>query len=207
MTQIEAQKMLPSYLLLLPVTLATPVANPDPIFVPFHQSSHLQHSPHQFISPLFGPGFPFSQGFHPPQHSKQPVLVIHTLVQSPDQKEFGGNQLQNPDSFDKSLFGALFHGENSLFGKIFGGGGIVPTNTLLVRRNPTFPSIPSIIPSYPKKSTKPTEEANKVLLEDESGEDDDIEKIVDCEDEVEDTEEGSASGTENSIHPNIELLQ
>ena len=193
--------MLPTYLLLLPVTLATPVADPDPIFVPFHPAlaPQLQHPQHPFINPLFGPGFPFSQGIQPPQQSKQPVLVIHTLVQSPDQQEFEGNQLQNPDIFDKSLFGALFHGENSLFGQIFGGSGIVPTNSLLVRRNPKFPSIPSRIPSFPKNSKKQNEDVEV--------EDDDIEKIVDGEEHVEVSEEGSGSGTEDAIQPNIVLLQ
>ena len=190
--------MLPTYLLLLPVTLATPVADPAPIFVPFHPglAPQLQHPQHPFLSPLFGPGFPFSQGVQPPQRSKQPVLVIHTLIQRPDQQEFEGNQLQNSDSFDKSLFGALFHGENSLFGQIFGGRGNIPTNSLLVHRR--FPSIPSLIPSFPENSTKQKEGTNEV-------EDDDIAKIVDDEEHV--SEEGSASGEEDVIHPNIELLQ
>ena len=222
-----------AYLLLLPATLATPVADPDPIFVPFHPilAPHLQHPKIQF-NPLFGPGFPFNQ---PPQQPKQnPVLVIHTLVQNPNQRVFGGNQLQTPDSFDNSLFGSLFHGGNSLFGKIFGGGGIVPANSLFVpsrslqQRLATTPSTkqdvqhttPRFIQLYPETSTRPNEEDDNQTKQ--SDEDDSDEDVIDeesffieddsdrddGEEDDEDSEKDSDDPKAEDVNvPHIELLQ
>ena len=213
-----------AYLLLLPATLATPVADPDPIFVPFHPilAPQIQHPKFQF-HPLFGPGFPFNHRIQPPQQSKQnPVLVIHTLVQNPNQRLFGGNQLQNLDSFDKSLFGALFQGESSLFGKIFGGGGIDPANSLLVpsRSLPGLATTPStiedvisttprIIQLYPERSKRPNEKDNdQTGQSDEDDSDEDDSDRDDSDDDDEDSEKDSADPkTEDANVPHIELLQ
>ena len=216
--------MHPAYLLLLPATLATPVADPDPIFVPFHPilAPHIQHPKIQF-NPLFGPGFPFNQ---PPQQPKQnPVLVIHTLVQNPNQRVFGGNRLQTPDSFDNSLFGSLFHGGNSLFGKIFGGGGIVPANSLFVpsrslqQRLATTPSTkqdvqhttPRFIQLYPETSTRQDEESDNQTKQ--SDEDDrDEESSFNIEDDSDEDDEDSVKDSDDPTAedvnvPHIELLQ
>ena len=130
---------------------------------------------------------------------------------------FGGNQLQNPDSFDKSLFGALFHGENSLFGKIFGGGRIVPANSLLVPSQSlpglaTTPSTkeyvqsttPRFIQLYPERSTRPNEkDDNQTGQSDEDDSDRD-----DSDDDDEDSENDSADPkAEDANVPHIELLQ
>ena len=192
--------MILSYLMLLPMTLATPVADPDPFF-PFPPFLAPQHQ----FQPIFGPGFPYNQRIQSAQPvNQQPVLVIHTLVSDPNQREFGENQFQNIDSFDQSLFGKIFHGENSLFGKIFGGGGIVPVNSLLVKRFPINPQKSRDKAAITKPEDSKAEEINAEVKEPAEDEEEIVEREAE---EAEEAEEGSAASENDIQQPNIELLQ